>query len=76
MKYLLKLFVRSLLSPPIAALYMGLACFAFLHLARVGFIPGLIGFFVFIGTVAFLGLIHAARRAAEKEESEALIKNN
>lgn len=76
MKYLLKLFVKSLLSPPIAALYIGLTGLIFMQSMRFGLIPALICFFVFIGTVAFLGLIHAARRAAENEESEALIKNN
>lgn len=76
MKYLLKLFVRSLLSPVIAALYIGLSWLIFLFSTKFGIIPGFLGFFVFIGTFSFLGLIHAARRAAEKEESEALIKNN
>ena len=73
MKYLLKLFVKSLLSPTIAPFYMGIAGLAFMYLARTGHFAA--GLFAFVITVGFIGLIHVGRRATEKEENEALQNN-
>lgn len=74
MKYLLKLFVRSLLSPTISLFYFGAAALAFVYLNKAGHFFA--AWIPLITTFAILGFIHAGRRATEKEESEALIKNN
>ncbi len=65
MKGLLKLFVKSILSPATATLYMLLSFWALLALTKHG--NHFLGFIIFIGVTGSLILLHVGRRAVEKE---------
>lgn len=73
MKGLLKLFVRSILSPNIAPLYMGLSCLAMIGLARNDHF--LLGIAVFIFVTGSLLLLHEGRRLVEQDEAELQASN-
>lgn len=73
MKGLPKLFVRSILSPNIAPLYMGLSFLAVLPLIQHG--HGLLGLSIFIVISGSLMLLHAGRMAVEAEDAKSQVSH-